>query len=109
MKVLRDVGISPRLRLPLQQALDDAPVESAVFNEWRTLRDDHLLAQASRSGFTVLVTADKRLGAQQRHPHVAVVSVDDNRLSSLRPSLDEIARAVRSTPPGEHRLVTTRR
>ena len=47
VKVLLDVGISPRLRLPLQQALDDAPVESAVFNQWRTLRDDQLLALAS--------------------------------------------------------------
>ena len=109
MKVLLDVGISPRLRLPLQQALDDAPVESAVFNQWRTLRDDQLLAQAGRSRFTVLITADKKLGAQQRHPHIAVVAVDDNRLSSPRPALDAIARAVRLTPPGEYRLVTTRR
>ena len=109
MKVLLDVGISPRLRLPLQQALDGAPVESAVFNRWRTLRDDQLLAQASQAGFTVLVTADKKLGPQQNHPQVAVVAVDDNRRSSLRPALDDIARAVRSTPPGERRLVTTRR
>ena len=109
MKVLLDVGISPRLRLPLQQALDDAPVESAVFNQWRTLRDDQLLAQASRAGFTVLVTADKKLGPQQNHLQVAVVAVDDTRLSLLRPALDDIARAVRSTPPGEHRLVITRR
>ena len=109
MKVLLDVGISPRLRLPLQQALDDAPVESAVFNQWRTLRDDELLAQASQAGFTALVTADKKLGPEQNHPRIAVVAVDDNRLASLRPALDDIARAVRSTPPGEHRLVATRR
>ena len=109
MKVLLDVGISPRLRLPLQEALDGAPVESAVFNQWRTLRDDQLLAQANQVGFTALVTTDKKLGAQQRHPHLAVVAVDDNRLSSLRTALDDIARAVRSTPPGEHRLVTTHR
>ena len=109
MKVLLDVGISPRLRLPLQQALDGAAVESAAFNQWRTLRDDQLLARATQAGFTVLVTADKRLGAQQNHPRVAVVAVDDNRLSSLRPALDDIALAVRSTPPGEHRLVATRR
>ena len=73
MKVLLDVGISPRLRLPLQEALDDAPVESAVFNQWRTLRDDELLAQASLSGFTVLVTTDKKLGAEQKHPYVALL------------------------------------
>lgn len=109
MKVLLDVGISPRLRLPLQEALDGVPIESAVYNQWRTLRDDQLLAQASRGGFTVLVTADKKLGAQQNHPQVAVVAVDDNRLSSLRPALDDVARAIRSTPPGEHRLVATRR
>jgi hypothetical protein len=83
-----DVGISPRLRLPLQETHDDAPIESAVFNQWRTLRDDELLAQASQAGFTALTTADKKLGAQQRHPHIAVVAVDDNRLSTLRPALD---------------------
>lgn len=109
MKVLLDVGISPRLRLPLQDALDDVPVETAVFNQWRTLRDDQLLAQASRSGFTVLVTADKRLGVQQRHPHIAVVAVDDNRLSALRPALANIAQTINSTAPGEHRVVIVRR
>ena len=71
MKVLLDVGISPRLRLPLQEALDDAPVESAIFNQWRTLRDDELLAQASLSGFTVLVTTDEKLGAEQKHTRYA--------------------------------------
>lgn len=79
-----------------------------MFNQWRTLRDDQLLAQASLSGFTVLVTADKKLGAQQNHPQVAVVAVDDNRMSSLRAALDGIANAIGSTAPGEHRLVTIR-
>lgn len=79
-----------------------------MFNQWRTLRDDQLLAQASLSGFTVLVTADKKLGVQQNHPQVAVVAVDDNRMSSLRAALDGIANAIASTAPGEHRLVTIR-
>lgn len=79
MKVLLDVGISPRL--PLQSALDDTPVESAVFHQWRTLRDDELLAQAGLYGFTTLVTTDKQLAAQQRHPYIAVIAVDDNRLT----------------------------
>ncbi len=109
MKVLLDVGISPRLRLPLQEALDDAPVESAVFNQWRALRDDELLAQASLSGFTVLVTTDKKLGAEQKHPDVADIMVDDNRLPALRAALNHVAEAIRSTAPGEHRLVRSHR
>ena len=79
MKVLLDVGISPRLRLPLQTALGGTPVESAVFNHWRMLRDDELLAQANLNGFTTLVTTDKRLATEQRHPAIAIVAVDDNR------------------------------
>ena len=109
MKVLLDVGISPRLRLPLQSALDDTPVESAVFHQWRTLRDDELLAQAGLYGFTTLVTTDKQLAAQQRHPYIAVIAVDDNRLTALRGALADIAQAIRSTPPGEHRTVKTLR
>ena len=31
MKVLLDVGISPRLRMPLQEALGGGSVESAIF------------------------------------------------------------------------------
>ena len=107
MKVLLDVGISPRLRLPLQTALGGTPVESAVFHQWRTLRDDELLAQASLNGFTTLVTTDKHLATEQRHPYVAVVAVDDNRLTALRGALTEIAQAIRSTAPGEHRVVNT--
>ena len=109
MKVLLDVGISPRLRLPLQTALGGTLVESAVFHQWRTLRDDELLAQASLNGFTALVTTDKHLATEQRHPYVAVVAVDDNRLSALRGALTEIAQAIRSTVPGEFRIVTTLR
>ena len=109
MKVLLDVGISPRLRLPLQSALDDTPVESAVFRQWRTLRDDKLLAQASLNGFTTLVTTDKQLAAQQRHPYIAVIAVDDNRLTALRGALADIAQAILSTSPGEHRIVSTLR
>ena len=107
MKVLLDVGVSPRVRLPLQAALDEAPVESAVYHQWRSLSDAELLAQASAQGFTVLVTTDKRLAEQQQHPDLAVLTVDDNRLSSLRKALPVIAKAIRSLAPGDHALVAT--
>lgn len=107
MKVLLDVGVSPRLRLGLQAALDDAPVESAVYHQWRSLSAADLLAEASARGFTVLVTTDKRLVEQQRHAGIAVLAVDDNRLSSLRAALPDIARAIRSLAPGDHALVAT--
>ena len=109
MKVLLDVGISPRLRLPLQTALDGTPVESAVFHHWRMLRDDELLAQASLNGFTALVTTDKRLATEQRHPAIGIVAVDDNRLAALRGVLTEIAQAIRSAAPGQPRIVNALR
>ena len=65
MKVLLDVGISPRVRLPLEAALAGATVESAVYHDWRTLRNNDLLAEAHRQGFTALVTSDKRLASEQ--------------------------------------------
>ena len=82
MKVLLDVGITPRLRAPLEAALAGAPVESAVFHDWRTLRNSDLLVQAHRQGFTALVTSDKRLASEQGYLPIAVVAVDDNRRRS---------------------------
>ena len=46
MKVLLDVEISPRVRAGLQDALDGAPVESAVFRTWRALRNSELIEKA---------------------------------------------------------------
>ena len=108
MGVLLDVGISPRLRTGLQDALDGAPVESAVFREWRTLRNSELIEKAHQHGFTALVTSDKRLAKEQRHLPIAVVVVDDNRLGPLRASLRNVAQAIRETPAGAHRLVRVR-
>ena len=105
MKVLLDVGISPRVRPGLQDALDGAPVESAVFRAWRALRNSELLEKAYQHGFTALVTSDKRLAKEQKHLPIAVVVVDDNRLGPLRASLRDIAQAVRETPAGTHRVV----
>lgn len=107
MKILLDVGVSPRVRVPLQAALDGTSVESAVYHRWRSLGDAELLAEASAQGFTVLVTTDKRLAEQQRHPDLAVLAVDDNRLSSLREAVPDIAKAIRSLAPGDHALIAT--
>ena len=108
MKVLLDVGISPRLRAGLRDALDGAPVETAVFHEWRTLRNSELIEKALRHGFTTLVTSDKRLAKEQSHLPIAVVVVDDNRLGPFRASLRGIAKAIRETPAGAHRFVRIR-
>ena len=105
MKVLLDVGISPRLRIPLQEALDGSSVESAIFHHWRTLRNSELLEQAHQHGFTALVTADKRLATEHPRPPIAVIAVDDNRLGPLRAAVHGIADAIRETPGGAHRLV----
>ena len=107
MKILLDVGISPRLRSALSKALDGAAVESAILRNWRTLRNGELLQQAQQHEFTMLVTADKRLAQEQAPLPIAVVAVDDNRLSVLRAVVIRIASAIRETPAGSHRIVAT--
>ena len=83
MKVLLDVGVSPRLRQALQQQLGGVVVESADFHNWRSLRDDELLDAAERNGFTTLITTDKRMAAEQPHAQIAVIVVDNNSLAGL--------------------------
>ena len=80
MKVLLDVGVSHRLRRPLQETLDGAPVESAIFRGWQELKDDELLARAHADEFTALLTTDKRLAQEQASLALAVIALDDNRL-----------------------------
>ena len=105
MKVSLDVGISPRLRPALEKALGGATVESAAFNEWRTLRNSELLKQAHDHGFTTLVTSDKRMAREHSHLPLAVIAVDDNRLKPLLDGVHDIAGAVRETPAGAFRIV----
>ena len=108
MKVLLDVGIAPRLRSVLSEALDGAVVESAVFHDWRTLQNGELLRRAQQRGFTTLVTADKRLAQEQAPLPIAVVAVDDNQRSALLRAVRQIVLAVRGTPAGHHELVAIR-
>ena len=107
MKVLLDVGISPRLRSVLSEALGGAAAESAVFHDWRTLRNGELLRRAQRRGFTTLVTADKRLAQEQAPLPIPVVTVDDNRRDALLEAANLIAcgaqDACRSPPACQHR------
>ena len=105
MKVLLDVAVSPRLRRPLQDRLEGAAVETAAFHQWRALRDDQLLAEAARHGFTTLVTTDKRMAGEQRHSAIAIVAVDDNRVFRLTAAVPAIAEAIRATGPGESCIV----
>ena len=105
VKVLLDVGITTRIRSALSDALDGAIVESAVFHDWRTLRNGELLRRARQLGFTTLVTADKRLAQEQAPLPLAVVTVDDNRRDALLDAMRDIALAVRETPAGHHQTV----
>lgn len=95
MKVLLDVAVSPRLWRPLQERLEGAAVETAAFREWRALRDDRLLTEAAKHGFTTLVTTDKRMAGEQHHAGVAIVAADDNRVSRLTAAVSAIAEAIR--------------
>lgn len=81
-------------------------METAAFHEWRALRDDQLLDEAAKHGFTTLVTTDKRMAGEQRHSAIAIVAVDDNRVSRLTATVSAIAEAIRATRPGESCIVT---
>lgn len=109
MKVLLDVGVSPRLRQLLKHQLGGIPVESAVYRNWRSLPDNELLAKAERDGFTTVITTDKRMAEEQRHATIAIVAIDDNSLGGLLAAASSLADAVRSTFPGESRLVSVAR
>ena len=76
---------------------------------WRSLHDDELLDAAERNGFTTLITTDKRMAAEQPHVPIAIIAVDNNSLAGLRAATSRIADAVRSTPPGENRVVPVAR
>ena len=80
-------------------------METAAFHEWRALRDDRLLAEAAKRGFTTLVTTDKRMAGEQRHSAIAIVAVDDNRVSRLTAAVPAIAEAIRTTRPGKSCIV----
>lgn len=80
-------------------------METAAFHEWRALRDDQLLAEAAKHGFTTLVTTDKRMAGEQHHSVIAIVAVDDNRVSWLIDAVPAIAAAIRATRPGESCIV----
>ena len=108
MKVLLDHGVSPRLRRPLQDALDGISVESAMFRNWSTLTDGELLTCARRDGFTVLLTTDKRLAREQAPLSVAVIALDDNRWSTLLSAVDRIAAVIREIRVGQHRDLAVR-
>ena len=109
MKVLLDVGVSPRLRRSLHEQLGGVAVESAEFHNWGSLRDNELLTAAKRGGFMALVTTDKRMAVEQPHAPIAIIAVDGNSIAGLLAAASAIAEAVRSTLPGEHRLVSLAR
>ena len=80
-------------------------MESAAFNDWRTLRNSELLKQARDHGCTTLITSDKRLAREHSPLPLAVIAVDDNRLKPLLDGVLDIARAVRETPAGSFQIV----
>ena len=80
MKVLLDVGISPRLRSALSDALDGTVVESAIYR-WLAYAAKRRIVEVGQAiWFTTLVTADKRLAQQQVPLPVAVVVTQGRHL-----------------------------
>ncbi|MCY4199854.1 MAG: hypothetical protein OXF31_08600 [Gammaproteobacteria bacterium] len=64
------------------------------------------MASAKASGFTILITTDKRLAIEQSPVSLAVIALEDNRRSVLMSAVEKIAAAVKRIKPGEHRLLS---
>ena len=109
MRLLLDVGVSPRLRQPFRQQLGGALVKCAEHHNWRSLRDHDPLSAAERGGFTAPTTTDGRMAAEQPHTPIAIIAFDDISLAGLLAAASSIAEAVRSALPGEKRLVPVAR
>jgi len=77
-----------------------------VYHRWRSL-DAELLAEASAPGFTVSRHHRQASRRPVTAPDLAILAVDDNRLSSLQAALPDIAKVTRSLAPGDHALVAT--
>ncbi|MYK32823.1 MAG: hypothetical protein F4051_14270 [Boseongicola sp. SB0670_bin_30] len=106
MKALLDQCVSPRQRRPLQEALDGAPVESAVFRNWRSLADSEF--RAHDPVFTVLPATDKPMTREQAPLSNAVIALDDNRWSAMRAPVDGIAASTRGVRTGKRQVLAIR-
>ncbi len=97
-RILLDENIPIRLRL----WLEGIEVTSAEFAGWKGIRNGELLRRARAAGYTVLITADRRLAFQPRSwAPLACIFVTSQKPARLRPALARIRTACEQAVPGQ--------
>ena len=97
MLILFDHG-TPR---GLARALQGHTVKEAKAQGWDTLSNGDLLNAAEQAGFDVLLTTDGSLPYQENleSRKLAIVILNKNRWSLVRPMMQQIAAAVNAAGP----------
>ena len=72
---------------------------------WDTLKNGALLTEAEKSGFSVLITSDKGIKAQQtmkeRSIAVVIIRAPNNRLETHVAMISEIIQVLAAIQPGQ--------
>ena len=106
MKILFDHCV-PRAAF---REFSDIPSDHASRLGWEDLSNGALISAAERAGFTVLVTVDQGIPAQQslrgRAISVLVVRAHPMNIAAIRRGVTQITTALSSIAPGEVKFVT---
>jgi hypothetical protein len=86
----------------IERSLPGHTVTKAKDRGWDKLTNGDLLAEAERSGFDVLLTADKNMSYQQNLSgrRIALVVLSTPQWPRVKLHLDKIAAAVNACTPG---------
>ena len=92
---------------PFRKLLESCEARTAYECGWAKLKNGELISAAEKSGFDVLITADKNLRYQQHLPgrKLAVIELPTNRLALLPAYAPETNRILRDIKPGEYRVI----
>jgi hypothetical protein len=103
VKVLLDHNLPRQLGPRLRGHL----VFTAKQMGWDQLSNGQLIAAAEAREFDVLVTADKKMYAQQNHAErcLSLVVLGNNEMKNLEPRLSEVTEAIDKAVPGSYAMV----
>ena len=101
MKILLDHNLDWRI----SDQLSGHEVRTALEMAWDTLKNGALLTEAEKSGFSVLITSDKGIKAQQtmtgRSIAVVIIRAPNNRLETHVAMISEIIQVLAAIQPGQ--------
>ena len=101
---MRRVVFDENAPKPLARLLRASGLDVSTFpNSWKGLTNGRLLERIERDGFSVLLTCDRSISAQQnmRGRTIGLVVLATNDLSRLAKHLDAIAAEIRSVQAGQ--------